>query len=197
MLEKEKYYRLNLFKKIFFFLIVFIFFSQKSFSSSKEKIINNFIKINNIFFEFQQRIDDKIEVGTCYIKYPKLIYCLYDNKDKKEIVSNGKALVIKNNRYNKTYIYPLKTTPLEYILDKEFILNAIKNLDPKINIDKTIEFSITNKSNLVSIFFDSKTYNLSGWKTIDIYQNVVIFQISNLEKNVNIDENQFKLPALN
>ena len=197
MLEKEKYYRLNLFKKIFFFLIVFIFFSQKSFSSSKEKIINNFIKINNIFFEFQQRIDDKIEVGTCYIKYPKLIYCLYDNKDKKEIVSNGKALVIKNNRYNKIYIYPLKTTPLEYILDKEFILNTIKNLDPKINIDKTIEFSITNKSNLVSIFFDSKTYNLSGWKTIDIYQNEVIFQINNLEKNVNIDENQFKLPALN
>ena len=197
MLEKEKYYRLYLFKKIFFFLIVFTFFSQKSFSLPKEKIINNFKKINNIFFEFQQRIDDKIEVGTCYIKYPKLIYCLYDNKDKKEIVSNGKALVIKNNRYNKTYIYPLKTTPLEYILDKEFILNTIKNLDPKINIDKTIEFSITNKSNLVSIFFDSKTYNLSGWKTIDIYQNVVIFQINNLEKNVNIDENQFKLPALN
>ena len=106
-------------------------------------------------------------------------------------------MVIKNNRYNKTYIYPLKTTPLEYILDKEFILNTIKNLDPKINIDKTIEFSITNKSNLVSIFFDSKTYNLSGWKTIDIYQNAVIFQINNLEKNVNIDENQFKLPALN
>ena len=84
MLEKEKYYRLNLFKKIFFFLIVFTLSSQKSFSSPKEKIINNFIKINNISFEFQQRIDDKIEVGKCYIKYPKLIYCLYDNKDKKE-----------------------------------------------------------------------------------------------------------------
>ena len=196
MLEKEKYYRLNLFKKIFFFLIVFIFFSQKSFSSSKEKIINNFIKINNIFFEFQQRIDDKIEVGTCYIKYPKLIYCLYDNKDKKEIVSNGKALVIKNNRYNKTYIYPLKTTPLEYILDKEFILNKIKNLEPKIN-NNMIEFLIATKKKLISIFFDSKTYDLAGWKTIDIYQKEVIFQINNLEKNINIDENRFKLPSLN
>ena len=47
------------------------------------------------------------------------------------MVSNGRALVIKNNRYNKTYIYPLKTTPLEYILDKEFILNNIKNLEPQ------------------------------------------------------------------
>ena len=112
------------------------------------------------------------------------------------MVSNGKGLVIKNNRYNKIYIYPLKTTPLEYILDKEFILNKIRNLEPKIN-NNTIEFLITTKkSNLVSIFFDSKTYNLSGWKTIDIYQNKVIFQINNLEKNINIDENRFKLPSL-
>ena len=196
MLEKEKYYRLNLFKKIFFFLILFIFFSQKSFSSPKEKIINNFNKTNNISFEFQQKIADKIESGKCYIKYPKLIYCLYDNKNKKEMVSNGRSLVIKNNRYNKTYIYPLKTTPLEYILDKEFILNKIKYLEPKIN-NNMIEFSIPTKKKLISIFFDSKTYDLTGWKTIDMYQKVVIFQINNLEKNINIDENQFKLPSLN
>ena len=197
MWGKGKFCRLKLIKKILFFLILFTLFSQKSFSLPKEKIINNFNKINNISFEFQQKIADKIEVGKCYIKYPKLIYCLYDNKNKKEIISNGKSLVIKNNRYNKTYIYPLKTTPLEYILDKEFILNKIKNSEPKININKMIEFSITNESNLVSIFFDSKTYNLSGWKTIDIYQNEVVFQINNLEKNINIDENQFKLPPLN
>ncbi|MBO6491193.1 MAG: outer-membrane lipoprotein carrier protein LolA [Pelagibacteraceae bacterium] len=197
MWEKGKFCRLKSIKKKLFFLILFTLFSQKSFSLAKEKIINNFNKINNISFEFQQKIDDKIEVGKCYIKYPKLIYCLYDNKNKKEMVSNGKSLVIKNNRYNKTYIYPLKTTPLEYILDKEFILNKIKNLEPKININKMIEFSITNESNLLSVFFDSKTYNLSGWKTIDIYQNEVFFQINNLEKNININENQFKLPPLN
>ena len=183
-------------KKIFFFLIVFTIFSQKSFSSAKEKVINNFIKINNISFEFQQRIDDKIEIGKCYIKYPKLIYCLYDNKNKKEMVSNGKGLVIKNNRQNKTYIYPLKTTPLEYILDKEFILNKIRNLEPKIN-NNMIEFLIATKKKLISIFFDSKTYDLAGWKTMDIYQKEVIFQINNLEKNINIDGNRFKLPSLN
>ena len=183
-------------KRILFFLIVLTVSSQKSFSLPKEKIINNFSKINNISFEFQQKIADKIESGKCYIKYPKLIYCLYDNKDKKEMVSNGRTLVIKNNRYNKTYIYPLKTTPLEYILDKEFILNKIKNLEPKIN-NNMIEFLIATKKKLISIFFDSKTYDLAGWKTIDIYQKEVIFQINNLEKNINIDENRFKLPSLN
>ena len=196
MQEKEKFCRLKWIKRILFFLIILILFGQKSFSSPKEKIVNNFNKINNISFKFQQRIDDKIESGKCYIKYPKLIYCLYDNKDKKEMVSNGRTLVIKNNRYNKTYIYPLKSTPLEYILDKEFILNKIKNLEPKVN-NNTIEFLIATKKKLISIFFNSKTYDLSGWKTIDIYQKEVIFQINNLEKNINIDENRFKLPSLN
>ena len=183
-------------KRILFFLIVLTLFEQKSFSSPKEKIINNFNKINNISFKFQQKIENKIEVGKCYIKYPKLIYCLYDNKDKKEMVSNGKALVIKNNRYNKTYIYPLKTTPLEYILDKEFILDKMKNLEPKIN-NNTIEFLFPTKKKLLSIFFNIETYDLAGWKTIDVYQKEVVFQINNLEKNINIDENLFKLPPLN
>ena len=112
------------------------------------------------------------------------------------MVSNGRSLVIKNNRYNKTYIYPLKTTPLEYILDKKFILNKIKNLEPKIN-NNMIEFLIATKKKLISIFFNSKTYDLAGWKTIDIYQKEVVFQINNLEKNINIDEKRFKLPPLN
>ena len=112
------------------------------------------------------------------------------------MISNGRALVIKNNRYNKTYIYPLKTTPLEYILDKKFILNKIKNLEPKIN-NNTIEFLIATKKKLISIFFNSKTYDLAGWKTIYIYQKEVVFQINNLEKNINIDEKRFKLPTLN
>jgi len=196
MWGKEKFCRVRLIKKILFFLIVLTFFAQKSFSLPKEKIINNFVKINNISFEFQQKIDDKVEVGKCYIKYPKLIYCLYDNKDKKEMVSNGRALVIKNNRYNKTYIYPLKTTPLQYILDKEFILTKIKNLEPIIN-NNTIEFLIPTKKKLLSIFFNIQTYDLAGWKTIDIYQKEVIFQINNLEKNIDIDDKRFKLPTLN
>ena len=67
---------------------------------------------------------------------------------------------------------------------------------PKIN-KNTIEFLIVTNKKLISIFFDSNTYDLAGWKTIDVYQKEVVFQINNLEKNINIDENQFKLPPLN
>ena len=196
MWEKEKYCRSKLKIRILFFLMAFVFYTQESFSSSKDNILNNFSKINNMSFDFIQQIEEKIETGSCKIEYPKLLHCLYDNKDKKEITSNGRSLVIKNNRHNKSYIYPLKITLLKYILDKKFILDEIKKLEPsKIN-DYNVEFSISGKTNLIKVFFDIKTYDLAGWKTTDIYQEEVIFKISNIKKNILIEKNTFKLPAL-
>ena len=43
---------------------------------NKNKIINNFEKINNISFNFKQTINDKIEEGNCIIQYPKKINCV-------------------------------------------------------------------------------------------------------------------------
>jgi len=172
-------------------------YTQVSFSSPKKNIIDNLNKTNNLSFDFIQQIEEKVEIGKCKIQYSNLIYCLYDNKDKKEMVSNGRSLVIKNNRYNSTYIYPLKTTPLKYILDKEFILNEIRKLKPEKKNNDKIEFLLTNEAKSIKIFFDKKSYDLIGWEMIDIYQNKVNFQISNIKKNILIDKNQFKLPKLN
>ena len=66
----------------------------------------------------------------------------------------------------------------------------------KKNNDK-IEFLLTNEAKSIKIFFDKKSYDLIGWEMIDIYQNKVNFQISNIKKNILIDKNQFKLPKLN
>ena len=182
--------------KILNFLLLLIFYSQKSISSPKTEIVNNFSEVKNLSFQFRQYISDKLETGKCQIEYPKLLYCLYDNKNQKEMISNGKTLVIKN-KYDKTWLYPLKTTPLNYILDKQFILNQIANIEPT-NIDnKIIEFQIKQKTSMVTFFFDSVTFNLAGWSTTDIYQNVVLFEIENIEKNTIIDKNKFKLPKLN
>ena len=51
-----------------------------------------------------------------------------------------------------------------------------------------------NNSNIIYIFFDKKTLNLSGWKTIDPYSNDVIFLLRNIKTNVFIEKNIFKIP---
>ena len=197
MWGKGKFYRSKLIKKLLIFLLFFTTYSQKLISSPKEDILANFALINNLSFEFKQQIGEKIERGSCQIEYPKLMYCLYENDNRKEIISNGRTLVIKNNRYNKTYFYRLKKTPLNYILDKKYIIEEIKNLEPQVTDNGNIKFSVTREDDSFIFFFNSKTFDLVGWKTIDIYQNVVIFEISNVQKNIDIDKKLFKLPAVN
>ena len=183
-------------KKIIVFFLFLIFFNPLN-ATIKEQIISNLEKTNNLTFNFKQTIDEKSEEGSCIIEYPKKIYCLYDNFNKKIMVSNGKSLVIKNQTNNQFYLYPLKKTPLELILDKNYLINQIKNLEGRIIDNKYFNFAIINNENKINIFFDNQTLNLIGWQTEDIYQNLVITFISKIKVNQKIDKNIFKLPQMN
>ena len=81
-------------------LIIFFIlnFYNPAFSSAKERVISQMQLTNNLSFNFIQTIDNKNENGKCIIRYPKNIWCEYNNSNKKIIVSNGKSLVIKTWR---------------------------------------------------------------------------------------------------
>ena len=197
MLEKEKFYSLNLKKKNYISLL-FIFFYflliEDSYANFQEKIINKYSSINTLFFDFTQKVGDKIEVGNCYIKYPLLMKCEYPKK-KKSIISNGKKFAIVKRRYKKIYYYPLKKTPLFFLLKKENILSVIKNYEPINTNSNIIEYELKdNNSNKINIFFDKKLLMLSGWKTTDAYSNEVHFALENIKTNILIKNEIFKIP---
>ena len=181
-------------KKIFltFFLLNIVEYSH---ASVKDKIINNLIKTENLTFEFKQTINEKTEEGNCIIEYPKKIFCEYDKSNNKILVSNGKSLVIKT--LSSYYKYPIQRTPLELILDKKFLINKIDILKERIIDESFINYQILEKDNEINIFFDNQTFNLVGWQTKDIYQNLNITFISSVKINEVIDKNLFKLPPQN
>ena len=175
-----------------FYILVFFFLVTDTNANNKKNIIINLKNTQNISFEFEQNINEKIEKGSCIVKYPKQIYCEYEERNNKILVSNGRSLVIKTKE--SYYRYPLKKTPLNFILDKNFIIHKIKNLEEKI-IDKSfINYTINNNDNEINIFFDNKTFDLIGWQTKDIYQNLNITFLSSIKKNTIIGKNLFKLP---
>ena len=181
---------------MFKYLLVYIFFIliSNAHSSNKDKIIENLQNTENLIFKFEQNINGKIENGNCTIQYPKKIYCKYI-KNNKILVSNGKSLVIKTQ--NSFYRYPLNKTSLDLILDKKFLIKKIDNLKEK-KLDKThINFEIEENEIKINIFFDNKTFNLIGWQTKDIYQNVNITYLSSIQINQKVDKNLFKLPIQN
>ena len=181
---------------MFKYFLILVFFTLLSIAqaSNKEKIIENLQNTVSLDFQFEQNINGKIENGNCTIQYPKKIYCKYQKKNK-ILVSNGKSLVIKTKV--SFYRYPLSKTPLNLILDKNFLIRKIVNLKEK-TLDKTyINFEIIENDSEINIFFDNKTFNLAGWQTKDIYQNINVTYLSSIKINQQVDKNLFKLPTQN
>ena len=164
----------------------------KSFSSEKDEVKRNLNQIDNLSFDFEQNINGKIEKGSCTIQYPKKIYCEYDLSNKKILVSNGNSLVIKSK--TSYYLYPIESTPLNLILDKEFLLDKISIMEERLIDDKFINYRFTEDNNEINIFFNKDDYNFIGWQTIDIYQNLNITYLSSIIKNQKLKKNLFKLP---
>ena len=183
-----------MFRVIIFFLIL-NFYNQTQ-ASINDKIILRLTQTNNLSFYFEQSINEENENGNCIIKYPKKIYCEYKNKNKKIIVSNGKSLVIKIRNSGNFYIYPLKKTPLYFLLDKNYLIQKINKLKPREIENKYINFKILENNSEINIFFDKKTFNLIGWQTEDIYQNLTITFISLVKINQEINDDIFILPKI-
>ena len=78
-------------------------------------------------------------------------------------------------------------------MDKNFLINKIKdskNLSSSLN---NYSFKVIYEQTTLIIHFDKNTLNLIGWTTNDIYQNKVETKISNIESNLIINNNIFKI----
>ena len=179
----------------YFLFFIFLILLTNSNANNKNKIIENLKNTKNLNFEFEQNINGKIENGNCTIEYPKKIFCEYLKNNNKILVSNGKSLVIKT--VSSYYRYPLKKTPLNLILDKNFLINKIYDLEERIINETYINYTIIENDNEINIFFNNKTFNLVGWQTKDLYQNLNVTHLFSIVRNKKIVENLFTLPLQN
>ena len=185
-------------KKLFFIFKIF-FLYQLSISiclaDLQKDIINKLTATQTLTFDFKQKISDREEIGNCFIKYPLLMKCKYKNLKEKTIISNGKTVAIVKKKYKKIYLYPVKSTPLFFILKKEKIIDLVRNTKPIKKNSDLIEFMfIDKKTNEVKILFDKNSLEFKGWKTKDSYSNKVSFEINNLIINNKILDDFFKIP---
>ena len=90
----------------------------------------------------------------------------------------------------------MENTPLNIILDKKLLINKIKDLPGKKINEKYFNFEIKNKQNIINIYFSNKNYDLIGWQTEDIFQNLAVTFIYDIKINQKINEKIFKLPKM-
>ncbi len=178
--------------KNFLILIFVFFFTLNAHSSSNQKIINHFKNINSLKFKFIQKIDNNnIEEGECTVLYPKKILCKYYDIYNKILVSNGKSLIINSDKIKNHYRYPLEKTPLNVILDKDFLISKIINLKADETYPFYYVYNFDYENILIKVFFDKESLDLIGWETKDMYQNLVQTFISNIKTNIDVEEKIF------
>ena len=185
-------------KKLFFLFPIFficLFSVNASFADLQKDLINKITATKTLSFNFRQKIANNVEIGTCFIKYPLLMKCNYKNLKQKSVISNGRTVAVIKKKYKKIYYYPLRRTPLFTLLNKQKILNLIRNNKPTKIESNVIEFEfVYKKSNKLKIFFDKNSLEFKGWETKDIYSNTVSFAINDLETNKIIEDEFFKIP---
>ena len=161
----------------------------------QKNLINKLTATQTLTFDFKQKIADKEEARNCFIKYPLLMKCNYKKLKEKTIISNGKTVAIIKKKYKKIYLYPIKSTPLSFILEKEKIIDLIRKSNPfELNSDLIGFIFAEKKINKIKILFDKNSLELKGWETNDAYSNKVNFEINNLIINNQIVDSFFKIP---
>ena len=125
------------------------------------------------------------------ILYPKKILCKYDDIYNKILVSNGRSLVINSDNIQNYYRYPLDKTPLNFILDKKFLVSKMKKVENDKNYPFYYVFNFEYENNFIKVFFDKDTLDLIGWETKDIYQNLIQTFLSDININIDVEEKIF------
>ncbi len=179
------------------YFLIFFLLASTSYANTeiKNKIIQNLENTKNLDFKFEQNINGRVENGNCTIEYPKKIFCEYARSNNKILVANGKSLVIKT--ITSYYRYSLDKTPLNLILDKNYLIEKINDLEERVINNNLINYTIQEQENEINIFFDNKTFDLIGWQNTDMYQNFNITFLSSIRKNRVIAKNLFTLPSQN
>jgi len=184
-----------LFFRRFFLVLLFISFSLNLSANQKNQIVTQLNSLNSLEFTFNQLINEKVEKGSCLLKFPGKLKCEYFDNKQKELVINNKRLAITQKKYNKTYHYPISKSPFLNILYKDKLLEIIKS--GKLELTDEIIKLIYLNENGITVFFDKKTLNLRGWKITDQYNNNINFSLNIVSKNDDFKKGTFKIPDIN
>ena len=179
---------------MFFFLFFNFFFNLHA--DEKQSIIKSLLEIDNLTFNFKQIIKEKIETGTCYLVFNNKLKCIYLDKSQKEIIINNKTLAIIKQKYDGIYLYPVSKSPFLKILNKDSLINLIR--DSNVELNKNIDLvHLDANGEKITVFFNKKNYELLGWKVEDQFRNEIYFSLKIQMMNTEIDNKIFKIPSNN
>jgi len=176
-------------------LLILIFnFQNFAIADQKQIIVKKLKDIRSLKFNFEQKTNEVLEVGICFLVFPSKLKCDYNDNKQKELIINKNRLAITQKRYDKTFYYSVKKSPFLKILNKNQLIQMVEE---SVLEHKNNQIHLTNTDNdakKIIILFDKKNFDLIGWKINDQFENKIFFSIEILSKNEEINLKIFEIP---
>jgi outer membrane lipoprotein-sorting protein len=163
-----------------------------------QKIANHFASVKTMSGEFVQFGPRGEQTGgKFFISRPGKIRFNYDAPSPMRVISDGRTVVIGNQKMKTWDVYPLSKTPLKLLLSDEIDLSGkmvrdVKEEPDLITIvlgDRTIFGDAT-----ITLMFDPKTYDLRQWTITDAQKKDTSVMIFNVKNGVPMDDKVFQIP---
>ena len=166
--------------------------------SSINTYLNSFRSLTGEFIQFGPD-GSRIE-GTFALLRPGRIHFKYAEPAQVEIISDGKSVAIRDKRRDTQDLWPLKRTPLRFLLSEDIDLFATSNVT-NVSVASDIVTVVVKESTLfgegtLSMIFDGKSHELRQWTITDAQGLDTSVAIYNVEKNTPVNPKRFDIQYL-
>lgn len=167
-------------------------------ASTAQKIADHFSSVKTMQGEFVQFGPRGEQTGgKFYIQRPGKLRFNYDEPSPMRVIADGRSVVIGNQKLKTWDVYPLSKTPLSLLLADSIDLSADMVRKVKEDPDLTT-IVLGNRSifgdSLITMMFDTKTYDLRQWTITDPQGKDTSVIILNVQTGISFDDRVFRMP---
>ena len=167
-------------------------------AGTAQKIADHFSSVKTMQGEFVQFGPRGEQTGgKFYIQRPGKLRFNYDEPSPMRVIADGKSVVIGNQKLKTWDTYPLSKTPLSLLLADTIDLSADMVRKVKEDPDLTT-IVLGNKTifgdSLITMMFDTKTYDLRQWTITDNQGKETSVIIMNVQTGMSFDDRVFRMP---
>ncbi|MEM8852558.1 MAG: outer-membrane lipoprotein carrier protein LolA [Pseudomonadota bacterium] len=135
--------------------------------------------------------------GRFAILRPGRVRFFSDAPSNLDIIADGKSVAVRDRKLNTQDIWPLKRTPLRFLLDNSIDLTSdakVTNVDVQPDlISVTIEESTAFGDGALTLIFDADTKELKQWNVVDSKGQETSVSIFNVSTGVAVDKDLFTI----
>ncbi|MGX5848302.1 outer membrane lipoprotein carrier protein LolA [Mesorhizobium sp. PL10] len=171
--------------------------AQAAVPPTAQKIADHFSSVKSMSGEFVQFGPNNQQTGgKFFLERPGKIRFNYDGKSNFRVISDGKSVVILNQRLKTSDLYPLSKTPLKLLLDNRIDLSGGRVKSIKEESDLTT-IQLADKSvfgnSKITMMFDPKSYDLRQWTITDAQGKDTTVMIYNTKEGVSFPADTFAI----